>query len=222
MESLGAAVITLVAGDTVLEFTFGNRFSLVLLTPLVSGDFLAANDNVKHPRSKPILSSPTWFPPSGTVAISVDSAFVKSHGAGIGVVARDSAGRVLGGFAQHSAAPGSSASVEVVAVLASLHLACEQGWPMVVIQTDSTDSVQIANRLRSDPESNLSELLSFLDPHRRILSAHSCFHVQFISLSINTVAHTLATWALNCTHSLFFDSVCPEIIRSIINNELVT
>ncbi|KAK9033435.1 hypothetical protein V6N11_018468 [Hibiscus sabdariffa] len=38
-------------------------------------------------------------PPSGVVAISVDGAFIQSHGADIGVVARDSNGRVLGGLA---------------------------------------------------------------------------------------------------------------------------
>ncbi|KAK9009216.1 hypothetical protein V6N11_035761 [Hibiscus sabdariffa] len=35
-------------------------------------------------------------PPSGTVAISVDGAFTPDHGAGVGVVARDSTGAVLG------------------------------------------------------------------------------------------------------------------------------
>ncbi|KAK9037330.1 hypothetical protein V6N11_022242 [Hibiscus sabdariffa] len=69
------------------------------------------------------------YPPTGVVAISVDGAFIQSHGVGIGVVARDSNGRVLGGLAQHSAVPASSAFAEAVAVHAGLQLACERGWP---------------------------------------------------------------------------------------------
>ncbi|KAK9009195.1 hypothetical protein V6N11_035740 [Hibiscus sabdariffa] len=103
-------------------------WATVTAASLLHGDFLAANDNGKHPRSRPLLSTPTWSPPpSGTTAISVDGAFIQAQGAGISVVARDSAGIVLGGFAQHSVAPGSSASAEAAAVLAGLHFAYEQG-----------------------------------------------------------------------------------------------
>ncbi|KAK8973032.1 hypothetical protein V6N11_047035 [Hibiscus sabdariffa] len=88
-------------------------WATVTAASLLHGDFLAANDNGKYPRSRPFLSTPTWSPPpSGTIAISVDGAFIQAQGAGIGVVARDSAGIVLGGFAQHSVAPGSSTSAE--------------------------------------------------------------------------------------------------------------
>ncbi|KAK8561533.1 hypothetical protein V6N12_048599 [Hibiscus sabdariffa] len=50
--------------------------------------------------SQPVLSSPTWSPPSlRMVAIYVDGAFVRDSAAGIGVVARDSSSKVLGGLA---------------------------------------------------------------------------------------------------------------------------
>ncbi|KAK8523700.1 hypothetical protein V6N12_013785 [Hibiscus sabdariffa] len=103
-------------------------WATVTAASLLHGDFLAANDNGKHPRARPLLSTPTWSPPpAGTIAITVDGAFTQAQGAGIGVVARDSAGTVLGGFAQHSVVPGLSASAEAAAVLAGLHFACEQG-----------------------------------------------------------------------------------------------
>ncbi|KAK8484185.1 hypothetical protein V6N11_030987 [Hibiscus sabdariffa] len=109
-------------------------WATVTAASLLHGDFLAANDNGKHPRARPLLSTPTWSPPpAGTIAITVDGAFTQAQGAGIGVVARDSAGTVLGGFAQHSVVPGSSASAEAAAVLVGLHFACEQGWSTVVI-----------------------------------------------------------------------------------------
>ncbi|KAK8496737.1 hypothetical protein V6N12_005772 [Hibiscus sabdariffa] len=48
-----------------------------------------------------------------------------SHGVGIGVVARDSSGRILGGLAQHSPGLDSPIFVEAAAVRADLQLACE-------------------------------------------------------------------------------------------------
>ncbi|KAK8973038.1 hypothetical protein V6N11_047041 [Hibiscus sabdariffa] len=52
-------------------------WATVTAASLLHGDFLAANDNGKHPCSRPLLSTPTWSPPpSGTTAISVDGAFI--------------------------------------------------------------------------------------------------------------------------------------------------
>ncbi|KAK9017493.1 hypothetical protein V6N11_079972 [Hibiscus sabdariffa] len=74
----------------------------VTMATLLHEDFIAANGGLKKPGSKLILSSPTWPPPPPrTVVISVDGAFIQDHGAGIGMVARDSCGRVLGGLAQY-------------------------------------------------------------------------------------------------------------------------
>ncbi|KAK8523691.1 hypothetical protein V6N12_013776 [Hibiscus sabdariffa] len=61
-------------------------WATVTAASLLHGDFLAANDNGKYPRSRPFLSTPTWSPPpSGTIAISVDGAFIQAQGAGIGL-----------------------------------------------------------------------------------------------------------------------------------------
>ncbi|KAK9031996.1 hypothetical protein V6N11_056281 [Hibiscus sabdariffa] len=124
--SISAAVSNPVRAKRSLQGKYEPVWATVTAASLLHGDFLAANDNGQHPCSRPILSTPTWSPPpSGTIAISVDGAFIQAQGAGIGVVARDSAGRVLGGFAQHSVAPGSSALAEAAAVLAGLRFAGE-------------------------------------------------------------------------------------------------
>ncbi|KAL4297682.1 hypothetical protein GQ457_12G013450 [Hibiscus cannabinus] len=70
-------------------------WATVTAASLLHSDFRMANDNGKHPRARPLLSTPIWSPPTpGIIAISVDGAFIQFKGAGIGVVARDSAGTV--------------------------------------------------------------------------------------------------------------------------------
>ncbi|KAL4310703.1 hypothetical protein GQ457_01G023680 [Hibiscus cannabinus] len=98
---------------------------------------------------------------------------------------------------------------EVDAVLDGLQLACDRGWDMVVIESHSA---RVVNMLHQDPELDLCTIGPILDPIRSLLTAHPHFHVSFISRNVNVVAHTLATLALRCTQSLFFDSVFPKII----------
>ncbi|KAK8474541.1 hypothetical protein V6N11_039703 [Hibiscus sabdariffa] len=106
----------------------------VTTTTLLHEDFFVANDGLKKLWSKPILSSPTWSPPlPETMAIPVDGAFIQDRGAGVGVVARDSRGRALGGLAQHSPGLDSPIFAEAAAVHAGLLLARERGWGKVIL-----------------------------------------------------------------------------------------
>ncbi|KAK9009203.1 hypothetical protein V6N11_035748 [Hibiscus sabdariffa] len=168
-----------------------------------------------RPSSGPVFSPGVWSPPpSGTIAISVDGAFTPDHGAGIGVVARDSTGTVLGGLAQHSLGLSSSVSSETAAIHVGLQLADEHGWDCIVLESDCAN---VVNQLNSDLGWDLSPLGPALEPIRSLLAARPCFSIRFIFRDLNLVAHTLATWALHCTQSLFFDSVCPEIIQHYVN-----
>ncbi|KAK8610890.1 hypothetical protein V6N13_082046 [Hibiscus sabdariffa] len=90
-----------------------------------------------RPTSGPLFSSGVRCPPqSGTVAISVDGAFIHDQSTGIGVVARDSNGVVLGELAQHSFGLPYSDYAEVIAILAGLQLACDRGWDRIVLETN--------------------------------------------------------------------------------------
>ncbi|KAK9009137.1 hypothetical protein V6N11_080606 [Hibiscus sabdariffa] len=163
---------------------------------LLHVDFLAANDQSRWPASATVFSPDVWFsPPLGTIAISVDGAFTPARGAGIGVVARYSTGSILGGLAQHSFRLVSSDYTEATAILAGLQLACDRGWDRIVLETDCAS---VANILNNDHGLDLCSLAPMLSPIRSLLSAYPLFHVRYVSRDVNIVAHTLATWALQC------------------------
>ncbi|KAK8525399.1 hypothetical protein V6N11_064473 [Hibiscus sabdariffa] len=109
-------------------------WATVTTTTLIHEDFIVANDGLKKPGSKPFLSSPTWYPPPpGTVPIFVDGAFLHDGGAGVGVVAWDSRGRVLGELAQPSPGINLHVFAEAAVVHAGLQFACERGWGNVTL-----------------------------------------------------------------------------------------
>ncbi|KAL4281975.1 hypothetical protein GQ457_03G016840 [Hibiscus cannabinus] len=67
-------------------------------------------------------------PPAGSVKVNVDGAFLPSARLGaIGVIARDSSGAVLGGFAKPVPVHGPASTVEVLALFAGLEFAIANG-----------------------------------------------------------------------------------------------
>ncbi|KAK9032564.1 hypothetical protein V6N11_056824 [Hibiscus sabdariffa] len=137
----------------------------------------------------------TWScPPSGTVTLNTDGSYAADCGAGIGIVARDSLGQVIYGLAQHSTGPTEAEFAKHSALLAGLQLALDHGWPRVLVEKDSTHTV---NMLGWSPLSDLSIFGPSLEPIRDILTAHPHIHLWFIPRSVNRIAHMLASWALH-------------------------
>ncbi|KAL4319462.1 hypothetical protein GQ457_18G008670 [Hibiscus cannabinus] len=153
------------------------------------------------------------LPSLGTVAIFFDCAFMQDCGAGIRVVVQDLMGLVLVGLAHHSFRLVSSYCAEV---LVGLQLTYDRGWDRIVLESNSA---RVVNKLRQNPGLDLSIPGPPLALIRFLLTAHLLFRVRYVSCNANIVAHTLATWALVCTQSLFFDSICPEIIQTYVNTE---
>ncbi|KAK8534615.1 hypothetical protein V6N12_057259 [Hibiscus sabdariffa] len=92
---------------------------------LLHQDHLAVS---RPPAASPALCPVVWSPPpSGTVTLNTDGSFAIGGGAGIGVVARDCSGRVLGGLARHLDETTAAEFAEHAALLAGLQLALERG-----------------------------------------------------------------------------------------------
>ncbi|KAL4283340.1 hypothetical protein GQ457_16G019060 [Hibiscus cannabinus] len=137
---------------------------------------------------------PRWHPPpTGSVKINVDGAFLPSaHLGAIGVLARDSSGVVLGGFARPVPAIGPVSAVEASALLAGLEYAIARGWTSVLVESDATILVNKLHR----PTPDLSLLGGLLAPSRNLIAAsRGCLCVGFAPRSANSAAHTLAYWA---------------------------
>ncbi|KAL4319855.1 hypothetical protein GQ457_18G009980 [Hibiscus cannabinus] len=142
--------------------------------------------------------SPRWRPPpTGSVKINVDGAFLPTARLGaIGVLARDSSGAVLGGFARPIPVIGPASAVEASALFAGLEFAIANGWASALIEFDAAVLVNKLHR----PTPDLSLLGDLLAPSRHLIAA-SCgrLRVGFAPRPANSAAHTLASWA--CQHN---------------------
>ncbi|KAK8684255.1 hypothetical protein V6N13_040285 [Hibiscus sabdariffa] len=162
---------------------------------------------------------PRWRPPpAGSVKINVDGAFLPSARLGaIGVLARDSSGAVLGGFAQPIPALGPASAVEASALFAGLEYAIARGWTSVLVESDA--AVLVNKLLRPTPD--LSLLGGLLAPSRNLIAAScGCLRVGFAPRSANSAAHTLASWACQYNDVISFTSVCPELLSRIVLDDL--
>ncbi|KAL4325183.1 hypothetical protein GQ457_11G026720 [Hibiscus cannabinus] len=162
---------------------------------------------------------PHWRPPPvGSVKVNVDGAFLPSVRLGaIGVIARDSSGAVLGGFAKPIPVQGPASTVEVAALFAGLEFAVANAWPSALIESDAAVLVNKLHR----PTADLSLIGDMLAPSRALLAANVArFRVGFTPRLANIAAHTLASWACHNNDVITFSSVCPEFISRIVLDDL--
>ncbi|KAK8544224.1 hypothetical protein V6N13_116505 [Hibiscus sabdariffa] len=162
---------------------------------------------------------PHWRPPPvGYIKVNVDGAFLPSVRLGaIGVIARDSSGAVLGGFAKPVPIQGPASTVEVAALFAGLEFAIANDWPSALIESDAA---VLVNKLQR-PTADLSLLGDMLAPSRVLLAANAArLRVGFTPRLANIAAHTLASWACNNNDVITFSSVCPEFISRIVLDDL--
>ncbi|KAL4368730.1 hypothetical protein GQ457_05G022740 [Hibiscus cannabinus] len=114
----------------------------------------------------------------------------------IDVLARDSSGAVLGGFARPVTVPGPASAVEASALFAGLEFAITNGWASALVESDAAVLVKKLHR----PTMDLSLLGDLLAPSRVLLAAsNGCLRVGFPPRSANSAAHALASWA--CHHN---------------------
>ncbi|KAL4319555.1 hypothetical protein GQ457_18G009430 [Hibiscus cannabinus] len=121
---------------------------------------------------------PRWRPPpTGYVKINVDGAFLPTARLGaIGVLARDSSGAVLGGFARSIPVIGPASTVEASALFAGLEFSIANGWASALIESNATVLVHKLNR----PTTDLSLLGDLLAPSRHLIAAScGCLRVGF-------------------------------------------
>ncbi|KAK9042627.1 hypothetical protein V6N11_017694 [Hibiscus sabdariffa] len=149
-------------------------WAIVATASLLQDDYLSVSCSIGRSTMTSTLGLVAWSTPSlSTVARNTDDSFDVDSGIGIGVVARDSLGWVLCGLAQHLARLTEAVFAEQAALLAGLHLSLDHGWPSVLLETVS---VQTVNRLGRSPSSDLSIYGPSLEPIRALLTGEtSCY-----------------------------------------------
>ncbi|KAL4369227.1 hypothetical protein GQ457_05G022040 [Hibiscus cannabinus] len=185
---------------------------------LLCHDYALASAST-HVSPSTAAAPPHWRPPpAGSVKVNVDGAFLPTARLGaVGVIARDSSGAVLGGFAKPIPTQGPASTVEVAALFAGLEFAVANDWPSALIETDAAVLVNKLHR----PTADLSLIGDMLAPARAIIAAHGArLSVGFAPRLANNAAHTLASSACNNNDVITFSSVCPESISRIVLDDL--
>ncbi|KAL4347961.1 hypothetical protein GQ457_17G008400 [Hibiscus cannabinus] len=213
----------------------------ILLSRTLSHSVMTILRRLLPPRSPPprppaAAAHPRWRPPpAGSVKINVDGAFLPSARLGaIGVIARDSSGSVLGGFAKPVPVCSPASTMEVSTLFAGLEFAIanvpkhfsniiskqisqHNGWASALIESDAAALVNKLHR----PTMVLSLLGDLLAPSRALLAAsNGCLRVGFAPRSANSTAHALASWAFHNNNVISFSSICPELISRVVLDDL--
>ncbi|KAL4319353.1 hypothetical protein GQ457_18G009190 [Hibiscus cannabinus] len=165
------------------------------------------------------VAPPRWRPPpTGSIKINVDGVFLPSaHLGAIGVLARDSSGAILGGFARPVPVVGPASAVEASTLLTGLEYAIALGWASALVESDAAVSVNKLHR----PTPDLSLLGGLLASSRNLVAAsRGCLLVGFAPRSANSSTHTLASWACQHNDVISFTSVYPELISRIVLDDL--
>ena len=157
--------------------------------------------------------SPTrWQPPSaGSVKTNYDGAmFAESNMAGIGVVVRNSEGRVLAALSEQIVKPPSVEILELLAARRAVSFTAESGFDQLICEGDSES---VVNSLRQTGMENsrgghlIQDITYLSNSFRSISFAH-------VRRQGNVVAHALAQRARQSFSSLIWLECVPTDIMS--------
>ncbi|GMI64622.1 hypothetical protein like AT4G29090 [Hibiscus trionum] len=179
-------------------------------------DYLSAQTDFSTTRqpATTALSPPVWRPPPiGSIKINVDGAFHPSTGAaGIGIVARDAEGTLLLGRATYLDTVADSTSAELQAISAGVLLGVEAGWQGFILESDAA---LLINRLCRAGE-DASTLRRQLQDIRSLIDTVSSLRLHYVPREANTLAHSVANWALHFQSSMYFGPGLPDALRTFV------
>ncbi|KAL6574838.1 hypothetical protein OROMI_012123 [Orobanche minor] len=158
-----------------------------------AAEFLARyrEAKIQFAAPRPSESQQAWKPPTGaTIKVNVDAAIFKnSSTAGLGLVARDSSGKVVTWRQRRVHSVICPELAETLAILEGLRLAKEFGWQQVTIESDC---LSIINSINSS-EVCLAASGHLVDEIKAGSSLFSVISFQHSFRSANSLAHDLAS-----------------------------
>jgi hypothetical protein len=155
-------------------------------------------------------------PPAGTTKINWDAAFnLSNKRMGIGVVARDSLGRVVAAKAKVFPYIADPATGEALGARLAVSLGCELGFTDVILEGDSL--VVIGALKKHDV--CLSSYGHLIDDAKQGLLRMQPFLINHVRREANWVAHCLAKLAISQLLDAMWVAECPSIIHHVISAE---
>lgn len=150
-------------------------------------------------------------PPAGVIKVNVDATW-NGEGAGIGVVARDSDGLVIGGCTCFVENLSTCEWVEVEAVKAGCLWALENDLNDVIIESDCAS---IINKLNSKKE-DLTVLDYFITKVKNLVPHGLNFKFNWGARSMNKLAGRLSEMAIRDRSNTFFNMDYPSQIHNTV------
>ena len=155
-------------------------------------------------------SLPKWEPPpTSHLKVNFDGAVLReTEEVGLGVVVRDSHGKVLAALAKKIKLPSSSDEVEALAVVRAITLAMDLNLPSFIVEGDSE---VVISALRKEEEyfSSFGHLICSI---KHYLAFCNCFSFSHTRRSGNSLAHSLAKLARTIEgFSLWMKDIPPQI-----------
>lgn len=133
-------------------------------------------------------------PPIGWYKVNVDAAIQMANSkAGLGVVIRDSSGKILAAAVQSTGFRGDVACMEAEAVLFGIQVACQAKCDPIIIESDSLEVVELSLQRKS----SMAEICWAVEEIQACLKNQSKASIQFVPRNFNVVAHSLAKVALD-------------------------
>ncbi|XP_024041104.1 uncharacterized protein LOC112098855 isoform X3 [Citrus clementina] len=133
-------------------------------------------------------------PPIGWYKVNVDAAIQMADSkAGLGVVVRDSSGKILAAAVQSTGFRGDVACMEAEAVLFGIQVACQAKCDPIIIESDSLEVVELSLQRKS----SMAEICWAVEEIQACLKNQSRASIQFVHRNFNVVAHSLAKVALD-------------------------
>ncbi|KAL5741464.1 hypothetical protein ACOSP7_028196 [Xanthoceras sorbifolium] len=181
-------------------------------------DFEKANESSEGLGCVP-PSSLRWQPPVGLVLkMNVDAALNKSSGqVGLGIVIRNCYGDLVLAVGISSSYVFDVAEAEAKAVLEGVRLASARGLVPLCIESDSQCVVKLCNGI-SSTRCCLDNIIHDIQVLCRSLDIVSISHVF---RGCNSVAHSIAKWALGRNSSTIWFSVFLPWLRKIVLSDVV-
>ena len=167
--------------------------------------------------ASPHRSRSKWEPPPPLhLKVNFDAAvFRETEEARLGVVVRDSLGKVLATLAEKIKLPSSSDEVEALAAVRAITLAIDLNLPSFVVEGDSE---VIISALRKEEES-FSSFGHLLFSIKHYLAFCNCFSFSHTRRSGNSLAHSLAKLARTIEgFSLWMEDVPPQVADVLLVN----
>ncbi|XP_042974894.1 uncharacterized protein LOC122306534 [Carya illinoinensis] len=198
------------------KFIYDNsslQFSSVLSTALsMQSEFKQVQILNKGNRELPKVLS--WKPPpEGSLKINIDGAiFDDFNKAGVGVVLRDQAGRVLVACSKSEPAVPNPEIIEATAMLRGLQFGLQWGTSKVLMETDCLFLVKALN----SHSENLTEFAYVLAEIKRLMLYFQEISFVHVSRQGNNVAHCLAKYARNVDDVITWWDECPSFVSQAV------